>query len=314
MPDSGDTIASAGLIAAVGSFLEPLEAAIRPLGRVCVAFSGGVDSSVVLAVAARALGADDVVAFTAVSETYREEELRLARAFAEELGVRQLTWQTSELDDADFAANGRDRCYYCKRTMVAAMKEAARRAGIEALVDGVNRDDLGDERPGLRATAEGGVRHPLEEAGLGKPAVRALARALGLAAWDRPAQACLASRIAYDLPVTRDRLRQVAAAEDVLRDLGFGPELRVRHHGDLARIEVPADQVGRAAGGEAREALHRRLRALGFTYVTLDLQGFRSGSMNEAPRAAPEAPPAAPDAGPPHPHLRPVADPSDEEA
>jgi uncharacterized protein len=276
--------ASAALIATVGSFLDPLEAIIRPMGRVCVAFSGGVDSSVLLAVSARVLGASNVMAFTAVSETYRDDELTEARALAGSLGVRHLTWQTRELDDERFAANGRERCYYCKSTLLDAMGGAARDAGFETLVDGANRDDLGDERPGLRAAAEHGVRHPLIEADLGKPAVRALARALDLSVWSKPAQACLASRVAYDQPITADKLRQVAAAEDVVRELGFGPELRVRHHGDLARVEVHGDQVGRAAGAELREALVRRLRALGFTYVTLDLQGFRSGSMNEAPR------------------------------
>ena len=283
--DSHGGAASAALIATVGSLLDPLEAQLKPLGRVCVAFSGGVDSSVVLAVATRVLGAGRVLAFTAVSETYRDDELAAARAFAESLGVRHLTWQTRELDDQRFVANTRDRCYYCKSTLLEAMARAAADAGIEALVDGANRDDLGDERPGLRASAERGVRHPLIEAGLGKAAVRALARALDLPAWSKPAEACLASRIAYDEPVTADKLRQVAAAEDVLRELGLGPELRVRHHGAIARIELPADAVQRAAGPDLREAVTRRLRALGFTYVALDLQGFRSGSMNEAPRS-----------------------------
>jgi len=292
---------SAALLATVGSLLEPLEAVLRPLERVCVAYSGGVDSSVVLAVAARVWGTANVLAFTAVSETYRDEELDAARAFATALGVPHRTWRTTELDDADFAANGRDRCYYCKRHLVRALATTAEAAGIAVLADGLNRDDESDERPGVRAAAEAGVRHPLVEAGLGKAAVRALARALDLPMWDRPAQACLASRIAYDTPVTVERLHQVAVAEDVLRELGFGPELRLRHHGDIARIEVPAEQIGRAAG-EAREALVRRLRALGFTYVTLDLQGFRSGSMNEAPRrqettaaSAPGTPPAGDD-------------------
>jgi uncharacterized protein len=238
--DSHGGAASAALIATVGSLLDPLEAQLKPLGRVCVAFSGGVDSSVVLAVATRVLGAGRVLAFTAVSETYRDDELAAARAFAESLGVRHLTWQTRELDDQRFVANTRDRCYYCKSTLLEAMARAAADAGIEALVDGANHDDLGDERPGLRASAERGVRHPLIEAGLGKAAVRALARALDLPAWSKPAEACLASRIAYDEPVTADKLRQVAAAEDVLRELGLGPELRVRHHGAIARIELPS--------------------------------------------------------------------------
>jgi len=281
---------SASLIAAVGALLEPLERALRPLDRVCVAFSGGVDSSVVLAVAVRVLGASRVLAFTAVSETYRDDELAAARALAESLGVRHLTWQTRELDDAAFSSNTPDRCYACKATLIEAMERAAADAGATVLIDGANRDDLGDERPGMRAAAEHGVRHPLIEAGLGKAAVRALARALDLPVWSKPAEACLASRIAYGEAITADKLRQVAAAEDVLRELGLGPELRVRHHGDVARVEVPAEQVERAAGAGVRAAVDRRLRALGFTYVALDLQGFRSGSMNEAPRPERSAP------------------------
>ena len=281
--ESHEGAASAALIATLSSLLGPVEAVLKPLGRVCVAFSGGVDSSVVLALSTRVLGAGQVLAFTAVSETYRDDELAAARALAESLGVRHLTWQTRELDDQRFVANGRERCYYCKSTLLTAMARAASEAGITALIDGANRDDLGDERPGLRACAEHGVRHPLIEAGLGKAAVRALARALDLPVWSKPAEACLASRIAYDEPVTADKLRQVAAAEDVLRGLGLGPELRVRHHGSIARIELPAGEVERAVAPALRDLLVSRMRALGFTYVTLDLQGFRSGSMNEAP-------------------------------
>jgi uncharacterized protein len=283
MGDTAHDTANAAPLATVGALLDPLEAQLKPLARVCVAFSGGVDSSVVLAVATRVLGAGEVLAFTAVSETYRDDELSAARAFATGLGVRHLTWQTRELDDQRFVANTRDRCYHCKATLLEAMSRAAAEAGITALVDGANRDDLGDERPGLRASAEHGVHHPLIDAGLGKAAVRALARALDLPVWSKPAEACLASRIAYDEPVTADKLRQVAAAEDVLRELGLGPELRVRHHGDVARIELAPTAVQRAADPALRDTIARRLRALGFTFVTLDLQGFRSGSMNEAP-------------------------------
>lgn len=260
---------------------EALAAVLTPLDRLCVAFSGGVDSSLLLAVAARTLGADRVLAFTAVSETYRDDELAGARAFALDLGVPHVVAHTGELADENFAGNSRRRCYYCKRELLGAMRVAATAAGISLLVDGANRDDLGDERPGLEAAAEAGVRHPLIEAGLDKVAVRELSRALGLPTWDKPQQACLASRVPYGSPITAQKLRQIAAGEDVLRDLGFA-SCRLRHHGDVARIEVDVADIERASG-VTRETLTRRLHELGFTYVTLDLDGFRSGSMNEAP-------------------------------
>ncbi len=258
-----------------------LEAELAPLGSACVAFSGGVDSSLVLAVAARVLGASNTVAFTAVSPTYLPEELETARALAAGLGVRHVVAETHEFDSESFTGNPRERCYFCKQQLVAEMARAAADAGCAALVDGANRDDLGDHRPGMRATAEAGVRHPLLDAGVGKAQVRRLSRALGLATWDAPQQACLASRIPYGQPITVEKLRAVAAAEAELRALGFR-QCRVRHHDAIARVEVEAADIGRAAGAD-REEIARRLRGLGFTYVALDLDGFRSGSMNEAP-------------------------------
>jgi uncharacterized protein len=255
----------------VGNDLSPaypaLAAVLAPLGSACVAFSGGVDSSLVLAAAARELGAANVVAFTASSETYREAELAEAR---------------------DFVANPRERCYFCKSALADELIAVAGEEGVAALLDGANVDDQGDWRPGLRATQERGVRHPLIEAGLGKAAVRELAHALGLPTWDKPQQACLASRIPYGDAITVDKLRQIEAAEDVLHELGFS-EFRVRHHGPVARIEVQESEIERAANG-ARAELARRLRALGFTYVTLDLTGFRSGSMNEVVAAGSDLP------------------------
>jgi pyridinium-3,5-biscarboxylic acid mononucleotide sulfurtransferase len=259
-----------------------LAAVLAPLAKVCVAFSGGVDSALLLAVAARELGAERVLAFTAVSETYRDDELSAAREFADELGLHHVLMHTAELADECFAANPRRRCYYCKGELVTKMRAAADEAGIAVLADGANVDDLGDERPGLEAAAEAGVRHPLIEAGLTKADVRELSHALGLPTWDKPQEACLASRIPYDTPITAEKLRQIAAAEDVLHELGFR-QSRVRHHGDVARIEVEGDEIARASGA-ARATLARRLHDLGFVYVTLDLDGFRSGSMNESQR------------------------------
>jgi len=264
--------------------LARLQAELAQLDSACVAFSGGVDSSLVLAAAVRALGAGNVVAYTAVSATYPPEELETARRLAAGLGVRHVVTATHEFAQASFTTNPRERCYFCKRELVAEMRRAADEHGCAALVDGANLDDLGDHRPGMRATAEAGVRHPLLDAGLGKAEVRRLARELGLPTWDAPQQACLASRIPYGEPITVEKLAAVAAAERVLRDLGFR-QCRVRHHGAVARVEVEPRQVARAAG-EAREAILAGLHAAGFTYVALDLDGFRSGSMNEAPSGA----------------------------
>jgi uncharacterized protein len=245
-----------------------------------VAFSGGVDSSLLLAVAASTLGAKNLTAVTAVSETYREEELRRAAALAERLGVHHVVSRTSELLDEYFAANPPERCYTCKAHLLDALARVAAADGRAALADGATRDDLGDFRPGMRAADERGVLHPLIQAGLGKEEVRHLSRLLGLPTADLPAQACLASRIPYGERITPQKLRQVAQAEDALRELGFWP-CRVRHHGTIARVEVEPAALPRAAG-KLRAQIDSRLRALGFTYVTLDLRGLRSGSMNEA--------------------------------
>lgn len=245
----------------------------------CVAFSGGVDSSLVLAAAVRALGPERVVAFTAVSPLYLSEELATAKLVAASLGAEHVVVATDAFDDPRFVANSRDRCFYCKQGMLAAMARVAAERGCAVLVDGANADDAGDHRPGTRAAEERGVLRPLLAAGIGKAEVRRLARVLGLATWDAPQRACLASRIPYGDPVTAEKLAAVAAAESALHDLGF-TQSRVRHHGAVARVEVEAADIPRAV--ELRGELSRRLHAAGFTYVALDLDGFRSGSMNEA--------------------------------
>ncbi len=257
-----------------------LEAELAKLGSVCVAVSGGVDSSLVLAAAVSTLGADHVIAFTAASETYLPHELDVARDLAAALQVEHVVVETHECEDPAFAANPRERCAVCKRLMLREMARVARERGCRSLADGANQDDLNDVRPGLRVADEQGVEHPLLAAGIGKAEVRRLARRLGLPTWDAPQQACLASRVPYGEPITVEKLGAISAAETALHELGFR-QCRVRHHGAVARVEVETAEIERAAGA-AREEIARRLHDLGFSYVALDLDGFRSGSMNES--------------------------------
>jgi uncharacterized protein len=259
--------------------LTRLLAQFEGLERACVAFSGGVDSSLVLAAAAQALGPERVVAVTAASPTYLEEELAAAGAVAASLGVEHVVMATREFEDERFVANSRERCYYCKAGLLDGLALVAAAHGGATLVDGANADDVGDHRPGMRAAAERGVLQPLLAAGIGKAEVRRLARELGLSTWDAPQQACLASRVPYGEAITPPKLAAVAEAEKALRELGFR-QCRVRHHGDVARLEVEPGQLQRAL--ELRDEISRRVHAAGFTYVALDVDGFRTGSMNEA--------------------------------
>jgi uncharacterized protein len=267
--------------------LAALEAVFRDLGRVVVAFSGGVDSSFLLQVAVSVLG-DGVVAITTRSPTAPEDDELMARDVAVALGVEHRIVDANELEIPGYAANPSDRCYLCKGSLYEICAAEAQRLGGMPIVDGVNLDDLTDYRPGLRAAEERGVRHPLAEVGLTKAEIRRLSRRVGLPTADRPSSPCLSSRFPYGTRITLDGLRKVAAAERVLRDLGFR-ECRVRAHEPIARIEVPADQVARLAAAEVRAAVVREFKAIGFGYVTLDLQGFRSGSLNEVLSTAPAA-------------------------
>ncbi|MBN1944653.1 MAG: ATP-dependent sacrificial sulfur transferase LarE [Bradymonadales bacterium] len=248
-------------------------------GSVLVAFSGGVDSSLVLAAAHDALG-DRVLAVTARSVAFPAEERQRAIETARQVGARHLLVDTFELDNPTYRANPPDRCYHCKREIFATLCAVAEKEGLDTVVDGSNADDASDHRPGARAAQELQIRSPLAELSLGKSAIRRLAQSRGLPGWDRPASACLASRIPYGQPITVERLYRMERTEAGLRDLGFRV-VRLRDHGDLARIEVGPDQVAQAFDRAIREEMVQLCRQQGFTYVCLDLAGYRTGSLNE---------------------------------
>jgi uncharacterized protein len=264
-----------------GGDLEALRAGLRRIGPMVVAFSGGADSAFVAWVATEALGADHVLCVTAISPSLAPEELADCRALAAEWGLRSAEVPTDELADPDYSANDGSRCYHCKASLLEALGPVAagENGGSGAkVVLGVNLDDLGDHRPGQQAAAERGALFPLVEAGFTKADVRSWSQRLGLRTWDKPAAACLASRVPYGTPVNLGTLRSVAEAESGLRSLGFR-QLRVRHYGDTARIEVPAEDL--AAAVARRLDVVRAVHRAGYRYVTLDLEGFRSGNLND---------------------------------
>lgn len=244
-----------------------------------VAFSGGVDSAFLLRVAHDVLG-ERCVALTTVSATTPAADVADARRLTAEIGVVHVVVDADELAIPGYAANTAERCYLCKDHLYTVCRAEAERRGIATILDGVNVDDLGDHRPGLRAAAEQHVRHPLVEAEFRKADIRLVSRRLQLTTWDRPASPCLSSRFPYGTAITADGLRRVAAAEDALRAEGFR-ELRVRYHDRVARIELPLADIGRLLEAPRRERVVRALKELGFDYVALDLQGFRSGSLND---------------------------------
>jgi uncharacterized protein len=257
--------------------LEELESVVAPYGSALVAFSGGVDSSLALAISARALPKGKVLAVTSNNETYLPSELDLARDFAASLGVKHLVVNTRELDDPNYASNPTNRCYFCKSTLYSDLARIAGEKGYACVVDGANKDDEGDYRPGRKAAKELGVVSPLSLAGVGKAEVRELARRLGLPTWDKPALACLSSRFPYGQEITPEKLAQVARAEEFMRSRGY-EQVRVRHHGEIARLEVGAQEMERAFA--EREEISAELKTAGFLYVTLDLAGYTPGSLN----------------------------------
>ena len=259
--------------------LRELEAIVAPHGSALVAFSGGVDSCLALAVAARALPKGGVLAVTSNNETYLPSELGQAEEFARSLGVEHVVVNTRELDDPNYAKNPTNRCYFCKSTLYSDLERMASEQGYGCVVDGANKDDEGDYRPGRKAAREIGVVSPLSVAGVTKDEVRSLAKHLGLPTWDKPALACLSSRFPYGQPITPEKLAQVARAEEFMRSRGYR-QVRVRHHGEIARLEVGAGELERAFAD--REEISAELTDAGFLYVTLDLAGYKSGSLNAA--------------------------------
>ena len=262
-----------------------LDARLRSFGSVLVAFSGGADSAYLAWAATRALGGR-ALCITAESASYPEHHRQLALAVAGQAGLRHEFVHTAELSRPEYRANPVDRCYYCKDELFSTLTALARARGIAVVVDGNNADDRGDYRPGRKAAREFGVLSPLDEADLTKDEIRILSRAAGLSTWDEPASACLSSRIPYHSEVTDEKLRMIERAETALRELGFRV-CRVRHHETLARIEIGQDELARALGPDVRPRIVEAVRAAGFQHVTLDLQGYRTGSLNEGVRLQP---------------------------
>jgi len=259
--------------------LDRLREALSARKRIIISFSGGLDSSLVARVAHDVLG-DDSLAVTLDSETFPRAELADSERIAAEIGIRHRIVRTSALDNELFLKNPEDRCYHCKRDEMAVLRKTALEEGMDCIADGVNASDYLEHRPGIRAADEAGVWHPLVEAGIDKSNARELARELGLSVHSKPSAACLSSRIPYGEEITGEKLERIERSEEFLRSLGFG-QLRVRSHGNIARIEVGDSEISKLLSPDIRRSIEERLIKFGFRYVALDLKGYRSGSMDE---------------------------------